>query len=70
MTAPGTQEREIAGVLLDQQRIQTRVVALAERISADYRDRDPLLVGVLKGAVIFMAELPGEPSRSTTKWTS
>jgi hypoxanthine phosphoribosyltransferase len=57
MTGPGTREREIAGILLDQQRIQTRVVALAQRISADYRDRDPLLVGVLKGALIFMADL-------------
>jgi hypoxanthine phosphoribosyltransferase len=57
MTGPGIRERDIEGVLLDQQQIQAGVVTLAERISADYRDRDPLLVGVLKGAVIFMADL-------------
>jgi hypoxanthine phosphoribosyltransferase len=57
MIGPGPRERDIAGVLLDEQRIQAGVVALAERISADYRARDPLLVGVLKGAVIFMADL-------------
>ncbi len=37
--------------------IQKRVADLAQRISEDYKDRDLLLVGVLKGAFIFMADL-------------
>jgi hypoxanthine phosphoribosyltransferase len=53
----GTRDQDIEAVLLDEQRIQAGVASLAERISADYRDRNLLLVGVLKGAVIFMADL-------------
>lgn len=37
--------------------IQRRVEALAAQISSDYRGRDLLLVGVLKGAFIFLADL-------------
>ena len=44
-------------VLLDAAKIQTRVGELAARISEDYRGRTPHLVGVLKGAWIFMADL-------------
>jgi hypoxanthine phosphoribosyltransferase len=51
------QERDIESVLVDEERIRAGVAELATRISADYRGRDLLLVGVLKGAVIFMADL-------------
>ncbi len=44
-------------VLLDAAKIQTRVRELAAQISEDYRDRTPHLVGVLKGAWIFTADL-------------
>jgi hypoxanthine phosphoribosyltransferase len=51
------QERDIESVLLDEERIRAGVAGLARRISADYRGHDLLLVGVLKGAVVFMADL-------------
>jgi hypoxanthine phosphoribosyltransferase len=51
------QRRDIESVLLDEERIRAGVEELAARISADYQGRDVLLVGVLKGAVIFMADL-------------
>lgn len=49
----------IERVLLDEATIQQRVSELAERISADYAkiDDEPVLVGVLKGAFIFLADL-------------
>ena len=50
-------ERDIEAVLLDERRIQEKVAELAARISHDYRGREVLLVGVLKGAVILMADL-------------
>jgi hypoxanthine phosphoribosyltransferase len=53
----GTRAYDIDAVLLDEAQLQAGVADLAERISADYQHRDPLLVGVLKGAVIFMADL-------------
>ena len=48
----------IERVLLDEETIATRVRELATQISADYADLDDLvLVGVLKGAFVFMADL-------------
>lgn len=44
-------------VLIDEGRLQERVRELGAEISADYAGRDLLLVGVLKGAVFFMADL-------------
>jgi hypoxanthine phosphoribosyltransferase len=37
--------------------IQTRVRELGEAISQDYEDREPVLVSVLKGGVMFLADL-------------
>lgn len=42
---------------ISHQEIQSRVDALAAQINADYRNKDLLLVGVLKGAFIFLADL-------------
>jgi len=44
-------------VLLDSNKIAARIRELGEEISNDYRGRTPHLVGVLKGAWIFMADL-------------
>ena len=44
-------------VLLSERQIRDRLGELAEQIDADYADRDLLLVGVLKGAVMVMADL-------------
>jgi hypoxanthine phosphoribosyltransferase len=50
-------ERSVAEVLVEEESLRTRVAELGEEISTDYADRDLLLVGVLKGAVFFMADL-------------
>jgi hypoxanthine phosphoribosyltransferase len=47
----------VAEVLLDESTLKQRVAALGTEISADYEGREVLLVGVLKGAVFFMADL-------------
>ncbi len=44
-------------VLISKEDIQEKVEELAGLISADYVGKNPLLVGVLKGAVIFLADL-------------
>ena len=44
-------------MLIDEERLRSRVAELGEEISADYARRDVLLIGVLKGAVFFMADL-------------
>jgi hypoxanthine phosphoribosyltransferase len=50
-------DRDVTEVLIDQDALQRRIAELGEEISADYTGRDLLLVGVLKGAVFFMADL-------------
>ncbi len=50
-------ERGVEQVLIEDDRLQERIAGLGEEISADYAGRDLLLVGVLKGAVFFMADL-------------
>ena len=47
----------VGEVLLDEETIRTEVRRLGAEISADYAGRDLLLIGVLKGAVFFMADL-------------
>jgi len=47
----------IGEILVQADDLQHRVRELGERISVDYRDRDLLLIGVLKGAVFFLSDL-------------
>ncbi len=42
---------------IDRAEIEQRVKAMAQNIAADYREETPVMVGVLKGAVVFMADL-------------
>jgi tRNA(Ile)-lysidine synthase len=48
---------DVEGVLVSQQQIKDKIAELAGRIDRDYADREVLLVGVLKGAVLVMADL-------------
>jgi hypoxanthine phosphoribosyltransferase len=47
---------DIDHVLLTEDQIRAKIAELAERIAADYTGREVLLVGVLKGAVLFMSD--------------
>ncbi|MGD0082642.1 MAG: hypoxanthine phosphoribosyltransferase [Acidimicrobiales bacterium] len=47
----------LGAVVVSQQRIAHRVIELGQQITEDYADRPPLLVGVLKGAFVFLADL-------------
>jgi len=47
----------VAEVLVEHEALDHRVSELAAELSADYADCDLLLVGVLKGAVFFLADL-------------
>jgi hypoxanthine phosphoribosyltransferase len=44
-------------VLITEDEITRRVAALGDEITRDYTGRPPLLIGVLKGAFVFMADL-------------
>jgi hypoxanthine phosphoribosyltransferase len=44
-------------VLISEEQIKARIKELGEKISHDYAGRNPLLIGVLKGACLFMSDL-------------
>jgi len=44
-------------ILVDQPTLQRRISELGAQITEDYHGRSPLLVGVLKGAFVFMSDL-------------
>lgn len=48
---------DISEILLSTDQIQTRVKAIGTQISNNYAGHNPLLVGVLKGVLFFMADL-------------
>ena len=50
-------ERAVGEVLIDEETLAARVAELGAEISADYDGPRPAAVGVLKGAVFFMADL-------------
>jgi hypoxanthine phosphoribosyltransferase len=51
---------DLTEVLLTEEQIRDKIAELARRIEADYTTERPLLVGVLKGAVMVMADLARE----------
>ena len=50
-------EKNIEKVLVSQEQIRAKVKEMAAQISAEYADKDPVFVGVLKGVVIFFADM-------------
>ena len=54
LAAVGT---DVERVIVTEEELQSKVAELAARVDADYKDRDLLLVGVLKGAIMAMADL-------------
>lgn len=49
--------QDLKAILLTEEQLQDKVKELGAQLSRDYRDRNPLLVCVLKGAFIFMSDL-------------
>ena len=49
--------QDIKEILISEEAINAKVKELAARISEDYKGKDLLVVGVLKGSVIFAAEI-------------
>jgi hypoxanthine phosphoribosyltransferase len=54
---PSWAEPQVGPVLVDQARLAARVAELGAQITVDYADDPPLLVAVLKGAMLFMSDL-------------
>ncbi len=50
-------EKDIQKVLLSEEQIQAKVAELAAILTEEYAGKDPVFVGVLKGVVIFFADM-------------
>ena len=48
---------DIAKILISEEELRRRVAELGAQISADYQDSNPLLICVLKGGYVFLADL-------------
>ena len=48
---------KLTGVMFSQEQIEAKVIELAKQIEKDYKGQDLLLVGILKGASVFVADL-------------
>ncbi|MGQ0572498.1 MAG: hypoxanthine phosphoribosyltransferase [Armatimonadota bacterium] len=48
---------DVEEVLIPEEVLQDRIRELGRRIAVDYNDKDPLLVGILTGAFVFLADL-------------
>ncbi len=48
---------DVEEVLIDAEAIQARVVELGAQLATDYAGRDPVLISVLKGSLVFLADL-------------
>lgn len=50
-------EKDIQKVLLTKEQIQNRIRELGEELTREYADKNPVIVGVLKGVVVFYADM-------------
>lgn len=48
---------DIEKILLSEQQIQTRIQELGDVLTKEYADKNPVIVGVLKGVVVFYADM-------------
>jgi hypoxanthine phosphoribosyltransferase len=56
-TADPSMHDDVEEILLTEEQIQTRVAELGAQLAEDYGDRFPVLVSVLKGSIVFLADL-------------
>ena len=50
-------KKDIAEILIGAEELQAKIAELGRQISEDYRGRDPLLICLLRGAVVFLSDL-------------
>lgn len=48
---------DIQKILLTEEQIHNRIQELGRELTRDYRDKNPLIIGVLKGVVVFYADM-------------
>ena len=49
--------QDIERVLISEQELAARIAELGKQVAADYADKDPIFLGILKGVVMFFADM-------------
>ena len=66
-------EKDIQRILITEEEIKNRVKEMGEILTAEYADKNPIIVGVLKGVVVFYADMIREikvPCQLDFMWVS
>ncbi len=66
-------ENDIQEILITEEQIRARIAQLGEILTEEYKDKDPVIVGVLKGVVVFYADMIRQikvPSQIDFMWIS
>lgn len=66
-------EKDIQQILLTEEQIKARIKELGEILTAEYADKNPVIIGVLKGVVVFYADMIREikvPCEMDFMWIS
>lgn len=50
-------KNDIVKILYTQKQIQQKILELGDRITKDYKNKNPILISLLKGAVVFMSDI-------------
>ncbi len=50
-------QRDVEEILISQEQLQARIREMGAELTADYAGKDPVFVGVLKGVVVFYADM-------------
>lgn len=50
-------KNDIAEILISEEEIKKKVKEIADKISADYNGKHPVLVSILKGSIVFLSDL-------------
>lgn len=53
-------EKDIKDILITQEQIAEKTAELGKKLTEDYKDKSPLVIGILKGAVPFLADIVRE----------
>jgi hypoxanthine phosphoribosyltransferase len=49
--------KDLSTILVSEEQIKSRMKELGEQLNRDYKDKNPVLISILKGSVVFMADL-------------
>lgn len=49
--------QDVESIMFSKEQIQARIAELAAQLDSDYAGKTPLMVGILKGSVMFYADL-------------